>query len=391
MNNLQPFVLQSIILMAAGLSMTAYVQKNLSQEIRSIGLSRWPIVVIIAFAPWLLTNLHYSVSLYFAELIAYTYLIFFAYQARRNKAPILNLVTALAPFLVLGLMKYQPSYVNFIHSNLFISGICLSFATLTWAYLIYKKTKPALVFYILTQLIGLAILVVNYSESSLFIGLCVLFAGDALSFYMTINELKTHQTSLYEENRQYREDFEQAVEKEVKKRTFYMELSKERMLQLNRTDHLTKLLNRKSVMADINDLIFDKSVQKFVLFIFDIDHFKQINDSLGHATGDVCLKNLSACVKAQIGENDLAGRYGGDEFMIALPHKGYKEGLSFAQSLMEEISKQNNPAFSISMGMSVYPWDGEEYKRLFEIADKGLYAAKEEGRKRIGYRGYIRP
>ena len=86
----------------------------------------------------------------------------------------------------------------------------------------------------------------------------------------------------------------------------------------------------------------------------------------------------------------MIGRFGGDEFILALPMLGYKESIAYGERLMEQIYMNTSPRFSISMGLSVYPWDGETYKQLFEVADKGLYLAKEDGRNRIGYKGYIK-
>lgn len=391
MSSFQPYLFQLIILISTGLSMIAFAQNSLKGTVRAIGVSRWPAVVMLAFSPWLLKYSPQSVCLFFAELLCLVYLYYYEYLEKKGFAPRLNLFTLLIPFISLAFLIYQPKMANFAYDNVIITGLTIGFAVLILIYKLIRKSDRILLFYLFFQTLGLTVIGVNYSQVTLITGLSILLISEFYALSQVLSSLSHQQLELYEENRQYREDFESAVEKEVKKRTFYMELTKERMLQINRTDHLTKLLNRKSIMADIDDLILDKNVQKFVLFIFDLDHFKQINDTLGHATGDVCLKNLAAVVKSQIGENDLSGRYGGDEFIIALPNRGYKEGLTFAESLMLEISKQNNPPFTISMGMAVYPWDGETYRQLFEIADKGLYAAKEQGRKRLGYKGYIRP
>lgn len=391
MLNLQPYLFQLIVLLATGLTMTAYAQKSLHPIIRSIGLSRWPIVVILSFSPWILNYSPQSVSLFFTEVICLIYLHVFKFEADREHLPQLNIFMLIVPLLVFLGLFLQPNLFNFAFDNVLITGLIIGISVILFLYSVIRNRNIQFLSYLFLQTTGLVILGVNYSQFTLTTGLVILVFSELLSLYHLLKALSHHQIEIYEENRQYRDDFETAVEKEVKKRTFYMELTKERMVQINRTDHLTKLLNRKSIMADIDDFIYDKNIQKFVMFIFDIDHFKQINDTLGHATGDVCLKNLAAIVKGQTGENDLSGRYGGDEFIIALANKGYKEGLSFADALMSEISKQNNPPFSISLGMAVYPWDGETYKHLFETADKGLYVAKEQGRKRLGYKGYIRP
>lgn len=185
-------------------------------------------------------------------------------------------------------------------------------------------------------------------------------------------------------------EFDDEVEKGVRSRTYHIERIKDRMAEVNRIDHLTKALNRKAIMSELDSLVQSKQCQKFVMLIFDIDRFKSINDSLGHAVGDDCLKALSSIAMDNIRDVDFLGRYGGDEFIILLPNQSLKEGLVIAERFRAKVDATNDPHFSISIGASAYPWDGNNFKTLLEAADKGLYVSKENGKNKVSYAGYIK-
>lgn len=213
--------------------------------------------------------------------------------------------------------------------------------------------------------------------------------------------LSTTNIILYQENRNEKrllaerlhlleKDFENELEKGVKKRTFYVERLKDRMAEVNKIDHLTKALNRKAISNAIDDLIDSSTVKQFVLLIFDIDKFKNINDTYGHVTGDVCLKTLSAIALKNIRDVDFLGRYGGDEFIILLPNLSLKDGLIVADRFRSKVAETQNPHFSISIGAAAYPWDGENINELLSTADRGLYVSKEQGRNKVSYDGYIK-
>lgn len=185
-------------------------------------------------------------------------------------------------------------------------------------------------------------------------------------------------------------DFTNELEKGVKKRTFYVERLKDRMAEVNRVDHLTKALNRKAITTTIDDLVMASDVTHFVMLLFDIDKFKNINDTYGHVTGDICLKNLATLAFKNIRNVDFLGRYGGDEFIILLPNQSLKEGLRVAERFRMKVAETQNPHFTVSVGASAYPWDGETMTSLLSTADKGLYVSKENNRNRTSYDGYIK-
>jgi diguanylate cyclase (GGDEF)-like protein len=164
-------------------------------------------------------------------------------------------------------------------------------------------------------------------------------------------------------------------------------MQKEKMAEINRTDALTKALTRKGIASVAEDLITQKNLDPFCLLIFDIDHFKNLNDYYGHILGDKVLRMLVAMLKKEMRDGDVIGRYGGDEFIILLPKIDKRSAYRTAERFRMTISKTEDPHFTISMGMAFYPDDGKHFEELVHYADLGLYKAKEKGRNRVGYAG----
>jgi diguanylate cyclase (GGDEF)-like protein len=150
------------------------------------------------------------------------------------------------------------------------------------------------------------------------------------------------------------------------------------------TDGLTGLLNRAS---------FEEMAMKAVnqahalsLIVCDIDHFKKINDTQGHAAGDAVIRKISALMNAQCTGSQFAGRVGGEEFCVMLPATNIEMAVLFAESLRSQIAlsgmKNGKGPVTVSMGIATLS-AGEDYKSLFERADVALYQAKNTGRDRV--------
>lgn len=178
---------------------------------------------------------------------------------------------------------------------------------------------------------------------------------------------------------------ETSLNKEVKKRVFEIEKSNERLLEISKTDMLTKAFNKVTIMNIIDRLINNKKIEVFSILMFDIDNFKAINDSLGHVTGDVCLKTLANIASGNIREVDYLGRYGGDEFIIVLPTLGEAEAKFVAERFKRKVSETSNPRFTVSIGISSYPKDGQTVKELISVADRGLYKSKSKGKNTVSH------
>ncbi|UVJ42974.1 diguanylate cyclase [Pseudomonas sp. LS1212] len=161
---------------------------------------------------------------------------------------------------------------------------------------------------------------------------------------------------------------------------------------LSLTDSLTGLLNHGS-WKDLLHLKFHKCRQErceAVIAVIDIDHFKQINDSYGHIVGDCVLRQLSAELKRNLRENDLAGRYGGDEFCVILPYSTLSQAIEIMERLRQSISNYRNEQLpelrvSLSIGLASCRNEFADPAAWLNEADKALYAAKNSGRDKVNF------
>ncbi len=150
------------------------------------------------------------------------------------------------------------------------------------------------------------------------------------------------------------------------------------------TDFLTSAYNRSYMEERLQHLMLVQQ-EPFGFILFDIDHFKEVNDTYGHLVGDDVLVNLVNTIKEKLRPEDILARYGGEEFAIILPKTSHDESLMIAHTLQEEIAAQtfeNCPKVTCSFGVESF--DGTQDKRtLLLSADKALYHAKESGRNRV--------
>ena len=158
-------------------------------------------------------------------------------------------------------------------------------------------------------------------------------------------------------------------------------------------DALTGLNNRRQFETRLNQEISAAKRQKTPLcaMMIDIDFFKKINDTYGHANGDKALKKLAEIIKVQLRESDIASRYGGEEFAIILPNTKLEEAYLVAERLRCAVEKEpvnihskdtDKINLSVSIGLSQYEQDSERDK-MFNDADNALYQAKKNGRNRV--------
>jgi diguanylate cyclase (GGDEF)-like protein/PAS domain S-box-containing protein len=153
-------------------------------------------------------------------------------------------------------------------------------------------------------------------------------------------------------------------------------------------DHLTALPNRR-LLQDRVDVAMTSAARyhsKLALLFIDLDHFKVINDTLGHEYGDQLLKAAARRLSECIREHDTVSRTGGDEFVILLNEiRGADDVVVVAQKILEKLSQpyqiKNSDLHSTpSIGISLYPDDGENFETLMKHADTAMYHAKERGR-----------
>lgn len=157
------------------------------------------------------------------------------------------------------------------------------------------------------------------------------------------------------------------------------------------TDPLTALPNRRRFEEQVEKEMKRARRQKapFSLVVIDADHFKAVNDTHGHTTGDLVLEKLAACLRSVIREVDLPCRFGGEEFLLALPDTDESgaavvaERLRAAASRLELHNEAGEP-FRITCSLGIAAWDFEgTLQELVHTADRAVYAAKEGGRNQV--------
>ena len=164
----------------------------------------------------------------------------------------------------------------------------------------------------------------------------------------------------------------------------------DQLRRLSMTDALTGMFNRRHVM-EMMATEFSRSLryeEPFSLIMIDIDHFKSVNDKLGHQAGDEVLRHVSSLFTKGLRNGDMIGRYGGEEFALVLPHTGI-EGAMAAGERYRRIIAEAGPVsgaepVTISLGVSSNQLPGvTSVDRLLQTADQALYAAKRQGRNRV--------
>ena len=158
--------------------------------------------------------------------------------------------------------------------------------------------------------------------------------------------------------------------------------------EIANTDVLTFLPNRRKIIVDLQEEVIRSNRYNTPLSIslLDLDHFKNINDTYGHTTGDEALRSVAARLREQIRHPDTIGRYGGEEFLIVLPSSKIKAAGEQAERLCQTVRTlridSNDHLFSvtISIGVAQYRIGDENWEQFLHRADEALYKAKDQGR-----------
>ncbi len=159
---------------------------------------------------------------------------------------------------------------------------------------------------------------------------------------------------------------------------------KEKILGLAYYDSLTGLSNRKKIIETINKTINNYENEKFAVLFIDLDHFKSINDTLGHDVGDYVLEKVSARFKMLLSPKHKIGRLGGDEFIIVQNITSISDAEKLACKICTTLNhsikyKEDDLFIGASIGISIYPEDGKDTSTLMKNADAAMYAAKKNG------------
>ena len=173
------------------------------------------------------------------------------------------------------------------------------------------------------------------------------------------------------------EQFEKVVQKCVE------QLYQLRSKHLAYEDYLTKTYNRHKLHKVFTQL--QESKVPFGALLIDVDDFKPINDTFGHNTGDRVLQRLSQCIKQNVRQNDIVGRWGGEEFLVLLPQIAQEDLVQKAYTLCHQIATCDlckARAVTVSIGVGMHQ-ESEEFKEFIGRLDKALYKAKKDGKNRV--------
>ena len=155
------------------------------------------------------------------------------------------------------------------------------------------------------------------------------------------------------------------------------------------TDVLTGLANKRSIEDTLKRMSAQagRTLSPLAAVMLDLDHFKQINDLFGHDRGDDVLAAVGSTITQTLRDSDVAGRYGGEEFLLLLPDINREGALEAAERLRAAIGALRVPGenrnVTASLGVAVLPDDAGDGAQLQRRADRALYAAKKSGRNRV--------
>ena len=179
------------------------------------------------------------------------------------------------------------------------------------------------------------------------------------------------------------------VEIEIRRLDQDLLAANRRLAALSNTDPLTDLPNHRALVE-----LIDREIERarrfgrtLGLVFCDLDHFKEVNDTAGHAVGNVVLREFGDLVRRRIRGNDVIGRWGGEEFLVVLPESDLASAGRLAERLRSAVEANQFSGISFqltcSMGIAVYPHNGPTAAALIDAADRAMYLAKALGRNQI--------
>ena len=175
---------------------------------------------------------------------------------------------------------------------------------------------------------------------------------------------------------------------ETARNRIHLRETNQHLSEISRKDGLTGLFNRAYWEQSLKEEFAQLKVieESSSLVIFDIDHFKKVNDTYGHHTGDEVIRRTSSLLRKTARSSDICGRFGGEEFTVLLPHTNQEQANYFAERLRKRIEQEIVKVeeflinYTISIGVCEYKSYFESHTQWLKSADAALYRAKESGR-----------
>lgn len=282
-------------------------------------------------------------------------------------------------------LKMKEEVIHKINNVIMISTVVLLVAFILTKYLMKRSKKSFDIFFDFlnnasTKHIEIDVKKVEYSEFKNLAIAANSMIGERNRIEEAIRRMNTELNNRVEQRTKEIEELNANLDKKVDERT--IELS-----HLLNIDCLTQIYNHKYMFERLENEI-EKAVkyrEKLCIIMFDIDHFKAVNDNYGHQCGDHVLSTIAKTIKENIRKIDIAGRYGGEEFIVILTKADMKVGYKIVEQIRKKIMKlkfkEKGLAITISGGIVEY--SSENAIELVKLADEKLYSAKRNGRNRI--------
>jgi diguanylate cyclase (GGDEF)-like protein len=162
----------------------------------------------------------------------------------------------------------------------------------------------------------------------------------------------------------------------------------EQMERMATTDGLTGLYNHRTFQTKADEILAQarRYQRKCSVVLTDVDHFKSVNDTYGHPTGDQVLKGVARIIKSLARDTDIVARYGGEEFVIVMPETDAKGAFTISERIREAVkaevfqTEMGPLKITMSLGIATFPDNGMEKQQLIDLADQCLYHSKRNGR-----------
>lgn len=156
-------------------------------------------------------------------------------------------------------------------------------------------------------------------------------------------------------------------------------------------DPLTDLYNRRHIFAIVEDELqrYRRYGERCAVILIDADHFKRINDEFGHPAGDLTLRRIADLCQRAVRDSDIVGRFGGEEFIIVLPHTDTRQATFVAERIRDAIDRENivwqdrTIKVTLSLGVAEVGPGADSFDDLLKAADQALYEAKHAGRNHV--------
>lgn len=300
------------------------------------------------------------------------------------------------PVMAVAALVY-PTYAPVIRVTTFMAAVSVLLILVAGALCLYRRFKPARYFMIAWTALLTGMMLYVFKTFALipanFITEYAIQIGSAFEVVLLSIALADRMRHLMLENQQIQKDMTIQLEQRVAERTSELEVANRQLAALSSTDGLTGVYNRRYFDQRLAEEASRCSRQgPLSLLMIDVDHFKRLNDNLGHQAGDACLQRIARALESAVRrDTDAVARYGGEEFALILPTTDSRGATVVAESIRLAVCRSLNfdwrgrpVPVSVSVGVTTVSGGRRVHpEKLVALADEALYQAKSAGRNTV--------